>query len=281
MAFQILPTRTKPLSIQRFDRRPQFSNPRLETLSRVSCSHRKWQWHPVQKPPRQTLLPTLDGFPHRGCGGGEGVGASSKPAEAWESARSAPTSAKLSFQSLPFLTIRFLMFCPLSLPIWFEKSVGQTDEKGWRGQGGCSDPEKWSFEDTGVRTLKRGHTVLLHPSLTRNILIEERDKPCRRRSRWSLVRERSPIRWRWGWHWCCWGSIPSCFLGKARLTCQHDVLVSEIQIFAGLKSKNIKWGNLSTFCCLEKSRIAASSTSSRYKPRHLVAAIKVNIRKGN
>ena len=120
MAFQILPTRTKPLSIQHFDQRPQFSNPRLETLSRFSCSHRKWRWHPVQKPPRQTLLPTLDGFPHRGCGGGEGVGASSKPVEAWECARSAPTSAKLLFQSLPFLTFRFVIVLSTELTnlIW-------------------------------------------------------------------------------------------------------------------------------------------------------------------
>ena len=40
---------------------------------------------------------------------GEKVLGESKPVEAWESARSAPTSAKVWVQSLPFLTFRFVI----------------------------------------------------------------------------------------------------------------------------------------------------------------------------
>ena len=62
-------------------------------------------------------------------------------------------------------------------------------------------------------------------------------KPCRRRSQWFLVRERSPIQWMWGWQRCCWGSILLCFLGKTCLTChwQHDQLVSKTQVMTGFR----------------------------------------------
>ena len=157
-----------------------------------------------------------------------------------------------------------IMSCLLNtwntLPIWYEQSAGQRGGKNWKGQGGCSGPKKrkylriqehvilrqnraflkwitWSdltwFLGRAKLTFvsKRPFQWLWHERWANGRKISHplwADKPCRRRSRWSLVRERSPIPVRWGWPWCCWDSIPSYFLGKTCLICRHDGLVSKI-----------------------------------------------------
>ena len=143
-------------SIQRFDQHPQSHNS-VVLLSWSSYNHKRLQWHLVWCPPQQKCPPTLDGLPHRECAGVQADEGSNTLVEAWECDHSPLASAKVGSKSLCVLTFRldfmstsyycfFRITCLLnicmwkSLPIWYKQSAGQTDEKNWRGQGGCTAP---------------------------------------------------------------------------------------------------------------------------------------------